>query len=168
MWYKTIRITHVTQSVRDSPLTLLQSPCDCRYPCCQVLNGWMSCPLRGSPFHLRYCNRSTVLPPVTFVSMGRVLCPVPVVDPQRATRCKHPCPRCFHFCCCLFVHCICGGCLLAQVVLLFVFLFALGTLSAFRFFPVWYCPLTHQQVQVPALLLQNAQAALVVLPFSCG
>ena len=38
IWYTTIRISHVTQSLGDSPFALLQSLRHCRYACCQCLD----------------------------------------------------------------------------------------------------------------------------------
>ena len=57
--------------------------------------------------------------------------------------------------------------LLGKVILLFVSLFVLSYLSCLPVFFCLVCSLTHQQVQVLALLSQNAHPALVLLPFSC-
>ena len=68
-----------------------------------------------------------------------VSCIVPNTSCPSTTRCKHPCPR-FKCCCCLYVHCICGGVWLPKMFFLFVFLFASGTLLCFLGFFLFGLP----------------------------
>ena len=53
---------------------------------------------------------------------------------------KHQCPRCFKCCCCLFVHCICGGVYLPKSYFGSSFRFCHVPCRVSRFFSVWYCP----------------------------
>ena len=154
------------QSLGDSPPPLLQSLRHCGYPCCHVLNGWVSCPVRWSVLQLKYCHCSTVLQPVSFIWGCCLLCPVPVVNPQHTTGCKHQCPRCSECCCCLFVHCICGGVCLPESYFCSSFCLCQVPCCVCGFRSVWYCPLTHPRVLVSVLLSQNAHPALVPLRFS--